>query len=80
MFVIVMEVLIKMLFAIETVGILSGFIVGSRNIGVRNISHFLFADDTLIFCEANPNHLRYLRALFLCFKAISDLKINMAKS
>jgi hypothetical protein len=29
---------------------------------------------------ANPDHLRYLRALFLCFKVVSGLKVNLAKS
>lgn len=37
-------------------------------------------DDTLIFCEAHLDHLRYLHCLFLCFEAISVLKISLAKS
>ena len=37
-------------------------------------------NDTKIFCEANSNHLRYLCCLFLCFEAVSGLKINLAKS
>jgi hypothetical protein len=32
------------------------------------------------FCGAKPDHLRHLRCLFLCFEAISGLKINLAKS
>jgi hypothetical protein len=39
-----------------------------------------YEDDTLVFCGANPVHLRYLRVLFLCFEAVSGLKINLAKS
>jgi hypothetical protein len=42
--------------------------------------HFLFADDTLIFCRANPNHLGNLRNLFLLFEVVSGLKTNLAKS
>lgn len=43
------------------------------------MSHLLFIDDTLIFCEANLDHLHILRCLFLCFEAVSALKINLAK-
>lgn len=45
-----------------------------------HIFHVLFVDDTLIFCEANPNHIHYQCSLFLCFEAVSSLKINLAKS
>jgi hypothetical protein len=58
----------------------SGFMVGSRSGGAINIFHLLFVHDTLIFSEANPDHLRNLRSLFLCFEAISSLRINLAKS
>jgi hypothetical protein len=48
---------------------------------VVNISHLLFADDTLFFfLWAKLDHLHYLCALFLCFEAASYLKINLAKS
>jgi hypothetical protein len=33
----------------------------------------------IVFCGANPNSLCYLCALFLCFEAISGLKINLPK-
>jgi hypothetical protein len=58
-------------------GCLLGFSVGSR-LPVVNISH-LFADDTLVFREANPSHLRYLRLLLLRFEAVFGLKVNLAK-
>jgi hypothetical protein len=59
-------------------GFLSGFSVGSRHFGVVKIYHLLFGDGTLIFCGANPEHLCYLCAVFLCFEVVSGLKINLA--
>jgi hypothetical protein len=44
------------------------------------ISHLVFADDNFIFSGANPDHLCYFCALFLCFETISGLKINLVKS
>jgi hypothetical protein len=55
------------------------FSVDSRPSAI-NISHLLFANDTLVFCGANPNHLCCLRVLLLFFKDVSALKVNLAKS
>jgi len=73
LFIVVMEALSQMLSGVVDCGRLSGFSVGSRP-AMINTSH-LFADDILVFCEANPDHLRYLRVLL-----VSGLKVNLAKS
>jgi hypothetical protein len=44
------------------------------------VTHLLFADDTLIFCEANCEQFRHLRCLFLFCEAVLRLKFNLAKS
>jgi hypothetical protein len=49
LFAIVMEALGKMIFAAVSGGLLFGFFVRTRNDGGIDISHILFADDTLIF-------------------------------
>ena len=45
-----------------------------------NISHLLFTDDTLVFCEACEKHMTYLSRLLMWFEALSGLKINLDKS
>jgi len=69
-----------MLFATVDKEFLSGFSVGSRNHEAMVVSHLLFAEDTLIFCEANVEHFRNLRCLFLCFEVVLGLNINLSKS
>jgi hypothetical protein len=48
--------------------LLSGFLMGSRNNDKLLVSHLLFVDDTLIFCEASPDHLHYLCIYSNAFK------------
>jgi hypothetical protein len=80
LFVIVMEALSKLFYITVQRGFLSGFSVGSGSNGVINISHLLFADNTLVFCGAKSDHLLYLCMLLLSFEAVSGLKINLDKS
>ena len=52
LFIIVMEALSRMLRAVAG-DYISGFFVGNSTRAELSISHSLFADDTLIFCEAD---------------------------
>ena len=45
-----------------------------------NISHLLFVDDTVIFCEAKKEYLMHLSWILFWFKAALGLKINLDKS
>jgi hypothetical protein len=62
LFVVVMEALSKLFSVTVDRGHLSSFSMSSRLL-VVNISHLLFANDTLVFCEAIPSHPRYLHVL-----------------
>ena len=55
LFVIVMEALSWLLDGAVLAGHISRFIVGPRSHTPLMVSHLLFADDTLIFCDALPS-------------------------
>lgn len=44
------------------------------------VSHILYADDTLLFCDVDPTQVGYFRCVLLCFEAVSGLKVNLGKS
>ena len=41
------------------------------------VSHLLFLDDTLIFCNVGKENIEYLSWVFMWFEALSGLKINL---
>lgn len=61
-------------------GYLSGFKVNGKGGEGLEISHLLFVDDTLVFCEAIKTQMNYLSWLLMWFAAISGLRINLSKS
>jgi hypothetical protein len=50
--------------------------VGSSTQDAMKVSHLLYVDDTLIFCDPFVDQFRDLRCLLLCFEAVSGLRIN----
>ena len=61
-------------------GYLSGWKVsGGRGEGMQ-ISHLLFADNTLVFHEESSDQMTYLSWLLMWFAACSSLRINLEKS
>ena len=62
-----MEAFSRMLRAFNSRGLISGFTVGSSETNHVNVSHLLFADDTLVFGGANESQIRNVGALLICF-------------
>jgi hypothetical protein len=44
-----------------------GFMVGKHNDIELMISHLLFADETLVLCEADSQQIRHLQGVFIWF-------------
>ncbi|RVX02717.1 LINE-1 reverse transcriptase-like [Vitis vinifera] len=80
LFVMGMEVLGILIRRAVEGGFLSGCSIREGGRTALNISHLFFADDTIIFCEANKEHLSHLSWVLFWFEAASGLKINLSKS
>jgi hypothetical protein len=57
-----MEALCRMIVATIDIGFLLGLSVGSGLSKIVNVFHLLFVDDTLVFCGAISDQLRFLEA------------------
>ena len=75
-----MEILSKMLKKVVEGGFITGFKVNGNSIEEVSISHLLYADDTMVMCNAEPEQLMYVRLVLTGFEAITGLKVNLAKS
>jgi hypothetical protein len=76
----VMEAFSRMISAIYYRGLISGFSMGTKEFDRVEVSHLLFANDTLVFCGADASQISHMGAFLVCFKAVSGLKVNLSKS
>ena len=79
LFLLIMEVLSRILKKIEDAGFIQGFIVGHINSTGIRVSHLLFADDTILFCDASREQILSIRLVLTCFQAFTVLKVNVGK-
>ncbi|KAJ9697654.1 hypothetical protein PVL29_006993 [Vitis rotundifolia] len=80
LFVMGMEVLSVLILKAVEGSFISGCRIWRDRGQVVNISHLLFADDTIVFCEAKKEHLTHLSWILFWFEAASGFKINLDKS
>lgn len=79
LFILAMEGLTRMLDRAKQLHWIQGFQVGRDPMNTINVSHLLYADETLIFCEANKPQVQNLNITLLIFEDLSGLHINMLK-
>ena len=61
-------------------GFLTSYRVKGRGGEGVQLTHLMYADDTLIFCDASKDQLAYLSCVLMWFEVISGLRINLDKS
>ena len=80
LFVMGMEILDVLIRRVVEGGYLTGCNIRGGSRTSLNISHLFFADDTVVFCEANKDQVSHLSWILIWFEAASGLRINLAKS
>ena len=80
LFLLIMEVLSRMMKKTEEGGFIQGFHVGSINSTGICVSHLLFADDTILFCDVSREQILSIRLALTCVQAFTGLKMNVGKS
>ena len=79
LFLIMMEVFSRMLRRVEGAGLIRGFKVEGRRGGGECVTHLLFANDTILFCDADVEQIIHIRLLLLSFQVVTGLKVNVHK-
>ncbi|WMV33279.1 hypothetical protein MTR67_026664 [Solanum verrucosum] len=80
LFLLVMEGLNNMIMNANREGWLRGFEVARAGRESLKITHLQYVDDTLIFCDAEEDHLKILRLILVLFEGMSGLHVNWRKS
>ena len=80
LFVIGMEVFSTLVDKVASGGFLSGYNITNRRGEAMQITHLLFANDTLVFCRDSQDQMAYLSRILLWFEVVTELRINLEKS
>ena len=79
LFLLIMEVLSRILKKIEEGGLIQGFRVGPINFTGIHISHLLFVDDTILFYDASREQILSTRLVLTYFQVFIGLEVNVGE-
>lgn len=77
LFILCAEVLSHMMKRAETQGLIRGIKISNES---PSISHLLFADDSLFFCQANAKSCKTIRDILFQYEKASGQQVNTRKS
>ena len=77
LFTMVVDVLARFIDKAKECNVVQGFIVGRDRV---EVSHLQFADDTLLFMEADHTYFLNLLKILKVFHSFSGLRVNLSKS
>ncbi|WMV19021.1 hypothetical protein MTR67_012406 [Solanum verrucosum] len=77
LFILAMEGLNNMIKTAKTNRWITGFEVSTNNERSLEVTHLQYADDTLIFCDADEEQLRSLRVILVLFEVLDALPTYM---
>ena len=80
LFLLVLEVLTRMLKRTEEGRFICGFQVGINAPMGLSVTHLLFANETILFCDASREQLLYIKMVLIFFEVVISLKVNIGKS
>ncbi|CAL1355620.1 unnamed protein product [Linum trigynum] len=79
LFNIVIDLLSHILLKMSEAGMISGFCMDESSRS-GEMTHLLYADDAIIFCDASEEEILNVTAALVCFQSITGLRINLEKS
>ncbi|CAL1356447.1 unnamed protein product [Linum trigynum] len=79
LFSIVMDIFSFIVESMQEAGLISGFHFDKFELRGQ-VSHLLYADDAIVFCNATEEEVFNVLAALLCFQSITGLRINLDKS
>ncbi|CAN0887943.1 Putative ribonuclease H protein At1g65750 [Linum grandiflorum] len=78
LFILVMDILTVIIGVLKESNDIEGFYMNEET-RIGEVTHLMYADDTILFCEASRSQVRGVLAALIVFQSITGLKVNLNK-